>query len=218
MRRLALTLCLVGTLSGCVEAVGDGSNEPSGEDVPSTVLLDRLEEFLVGRFDSSLQSTQQPQYYSIQLLSCPVDAPDLGDRVVYVEQASMDSLSEPYRQRLYVLSADDEAGTAETVIYSLVSPGSWVGLCAEDELATLDESDVELREGCGVQLTWQEDTATFEGGTVGESCSSSLGGAAYATSEVWMSEDRLDSWDRGFDANGFQVWGAVDGPYEFLRQ
>ena len=30
-------------------------------------------------------------------------------------------------------------------------------------------------------------------------------------------DDRLLSWDRGFDAAGKQVWGAEKGPYEFLR-
>jgi hypothetical protein len=27
----------------------------------------------------------------------------------------------------------------------------------------------------------------------------------------------LDSWDRGYDRDGKQVWGAVTGPYRFDR-
>jgi hypothetical protein len=29
--------------------------------------------------------------------------------------------------------------------------------------------------------------------------------------------DRLESWDRGFDAAGVQVWGSEKGPYVFVR-
>jgi CpeT protein len=48
-------------------------------------------------------------------------------------------------------------------------------------------------------------------------CSSSLGEAAYATSEISMTADGLVSWDRGFDENGQQVWGATRGGYIFMK-
>jgi hypothetical protein len=37
-----------------------------------------------------------------------------------------------------------------------------------------------------------------------------------ATSEVVVSPGRIESWDRGFDAEGVQVWGAEKGAYVFL--
>ena len=40
--------------------------------------------------------------------------------------------------------------------------------------------------------------------------------AAYATSEVVIIPGRIESWDRGFDADGNQVWGAASGPYVFI--
>ena len=217
-RSFSLLLCLTVLLSACIETTDPDNDNSPAEEVPSTLTLDRLEAFLTGRFDSSLQSVEQPQYYPIQLLTCAVEAPELGGRVLYVEQASMDSLNAPYRQRLYVLEADEDMETATTTVYSMVEPGDWIGLCDEADVVTIDAAEVEVREGCGVQLLWDGDTGSFEGGTVGEACSSTLGGASYATSEVWMAQDYLYSWDRGFDANGFQAWGATDGPYEFLRQ
>ena len=27
----------------------------------------------------------------------------------------------------------------------------------------------------------------------------------------------MNSWDRGWNANGVQVWGAVEGPYQFIK-
>jgi hypothetical protein len=34
---------------------------------------------------------------------------------------------------------------------------------------------------------------------------------------VEVRPDGLVSWDRGFDADGQQVWGAEKGPYVFTR-
>ena len=42
-------------------------------------------------------------------------------------------------------------------------------------------------------------------------------GASFARSEVEILEDKVISWDRGFDANGEYVWGAEKGPYIFNK-
>jgi hypothetical protein len=45
-----------------------------------------------------------------------------------------------------------------------------------------------------------------------------LKGASYATSEVVIYSDKLISWDRGWNDEGKQVWGAQKGGYVFLKQ
>jgi hypothetical protein len=40
----------------------------------------------------------------------------------------------------------------------------------------------------------------------------------YTTSEVTITNDTIASWDRGFDADGNQKWGAEAGPYIFRRK
>jgi hypothetical protein len=59
------------------------------------------------------------------------------------------------------------------------------------------------------------DAAGFAGSTHGSACSSNLRGAAYTTSEVRVTPSRMISWDRGFNDEGMQVWGATGGPYVF---
>ena len=176
-------------------------------------------EWLMGHFDSSAQASAQPSYFSIQLLSCEVEATEIGDRVLYIEQAPVSNANEPYRQRLYyVESIIDENGEIEVIsnVYSVNNSNALIGLCDRDDRPSFTLNDVSLREGCAVHLNWIEDH--FEGGTRGEGCSSTLGGASYATSEVYMNADTIRSWDRGFDRNDDQVWGATDGAYEFIRQ
>jgi len=68
-----------------------------------------------------------------------------------------------------------------------------------------------------VNLFWRGD-GYYTGSTVGKLCESNLRGAAYATSEVTVKSDRIISWDRGFDNEDNQVWGAEKGGYVFLRE
>ena len=177
--------------------------------------LDRAFAWLIGRFDSRDQALQNASYFSIQLISCEVNAPEIGEKVLYIEQASMDSPNQPYRQRLYHVT-EAENGEIISTIYSLNNPGAAVGLCDRENQETFTPGEVALRDGCAVYLNWNGEY--FDGSTRGEACSSTLGGASYATSEVILKADLLESWDRGFDATGRQVWGATEGAYIFVRR
>ena len=194
--------------------------ESEGVAPEGTPTLDRLEQYLTGRFDSSAQAAVDEEYFAIQLLGCAVNSPGLGERVLYIEQAVMESSDRPYRQRLYVLEADEVAETARTTIYSILSEQDVVGFCdiPAGSRPDIPAGVVEERVGCGVALTWNPESGEFVGSTDGDSCSSTLRGATYATSEVTMDAERILSWDRGFDADGEHVWGAVSGAYEFMRQ
>ena len=206
-------------LVGCPtnDRVHDDASDPELPDGATFDAVGTLEQRLVGVFDSEQQSIDDPQYFAIQLITCPVDAPELGDHVVYVEQAVLENVGAPYRQRLYVLEGDNVAETAETTVHALVDPDAAIGLC-DGALTTFEAEDVTLRNGCGVAMVWDADQDAFVGGTADTSCESTLNGASWATAEVLIGADRIHSWDRGFDASGDQVWGAEAGPYEFLRR
>ena len=188
--------------------------EDSGAIVEETNYAVLLEEQLTGNFDSSEQANSNPSYYSVSLRSCEVDAPEFGEHVLYVEQALSSDLSAPYRQRLYVIEQEGEDQVRST-IYSLVDEDSAIGLCDQNDIAVFTAQDITLREGCHVTLTWNG--MGFEGQTEETSCESSLNGASYATSIVTTTPDVISSWDRGYDSQGEQVWGAVDGAYIFNR-
>jgi hypothetical protein len=196
---------------GAVDAAAD---VPSTPDVPTTPDEERVFRALLGRFDSRAQALRDPRYLAIQLLTCEIAVPDLGPRVMYVEQARTDALNAPYRQRLYVV--EPEEGGVRSRVFEFNTPAMVVGLCADPSRADVRPEDVVERDGCAVHL--RADGTRFTGGTRGEGCESTLMGARYATSEVELRDDGLDSWDRGFNAQGTQVWGATAGAYRFLRR
>lgn len=197
------------TDSGAVDAP-----DADGAEVVEKDLAVELERYLTGRFDSVTQAKADLTYFEIQLQTCKVDAPALGAHVLYIEQARMDTLSAPYRQRLYVI--EKKGAGAVSRVFELVSPTKAKGLCKDPSKITFEPTMVTERAGCAVVVNWEADH--FVGGTNGKDCPSDLSGATYATSEVTIDAAGMKSWDRGFDDAGVQKWGATKGAYVFERR
>jgi len=95
--------------------------------------------------------------------------------------------------------------------------------CALREIGQIGEAvkgltsdSLKLREGCSIFLQ-RHSPEFYRGSTCGEGCVSTLRGASYATSEVTIKKTEMISWDRGFDSNQKQVWGAEKGGYIFKK-
>ena len=178
--------------------------------------IETLATWMEGSFSSARQAESDPEsYYDIRLFMSRI-WPSRTDAVwLYVEQASADNLAQPYRQRIYRLSRVDEEAIRSEVFTLPGDPlelaGAWrdVGL-----LKAISAEDLSRRQGCAIDLR-RAGSETFAGATAGQECGSRLRGASYATSEVLITPERVLSWDRGFDAQGQQVWGAAKAGYVF---
>ena len=170
--------------------------------------------YMAGSFSNLAQARADSDYIDINLEVVPVWT-DRGDGPwLYVEQAVTARRSRPYRQRVYHL-VDNSDGTFSSEVYEIEEPLRFAGDWRLDEpLKELGPDSLVVREGCNVVLR-RTSADTFEGGTVERECVSNMRGAVYATSEVVVTPERLISWDRGFDVEGNQVWGATEGPYIF---
>lgn len=177
----------------------------------------KLYRYLTGHFDSTEQAATDPAYFPIDLLTCPIDIPEIGARNLHVEQSVIDmgQTLAPYRQRVYVVEdGADPTTQAVSKVWEFNTPSPFSGFCdgAGDQATA---ADIVEKAGCRVELTWVTDH--FEGSTPGKECLTDFQGATYTTSEVKVFEDRIESWDRGWDAADKQVWGATKGPYVFKR-
>ncbi len=201
---------------GGASAGGNGQGGAGGGSGTQS-MGDTLYELLTGHFDSTEQASTNPAYYPIDLRTCPIAIPELGARVLHVEQAVIDNgqVGAPYRQRVYVVTdGADPATQAVSAVWEFTSPGPFSGFC-DGEGMQATPADLVERAGCRVEVDWKGDH--FEGSTPGKECLSDFQGATYATSEVKIYPDRIESWDRGYDASDAQVWGATAGPYVFRR-
>lgn len=177
-----------------------------------------LREDLVGTYDSAEQAAEDPAYYDILLTMCPLDLPELGEHVLYVEQSLHETPGQPYRQRLYLLEAGETEGEGVSRIFEHARPRSLVGGCLDPEALEVAVEDLTELEGCEVILSWDATEARWTGGTIADHCATDWNGATWATSEISLDAEVLVSWDRGWSAEGEYVWGATEGGYRFVRR
>lgn len=180
--------------------------------------LSVLRDSMTGSFSSAAQHQAEPDtFFDIRLEVVEIWLDRDDGPWLYVEQAAASRLESPYRQRIYHLQSHPD-GTLSSTVYELPGdPLRFAGAWREPQrFAALSPSDLEERIGCVITLRRQLD-GRFVGSTSGKECRSTLRGATYATSEVEITENLLLSWDRGFDADDAQVWGATEGGYRFAR-
>jgi hypothetical protein len=91
--------------------------------------------------------------------------------------------------------------------------GAWSDVSMLKNLTT---DSLTEKPGCTMYL-YKNNDGNFYGGTRENNCESNLKGASFATSEVTIYSNMLISWDRGWDANSKQVWGAEKGGYRFRK-
>lgn len=180
--------------------------------------VDEIASWMCGAFSSGAQAAKDPVHFKpVTLHMAPIWIDRTDGRWLYVEQAMVDSPQKPYRQRVYCVRDDGDA--VESRVFEL--PGDvakWTGAWSDpSRFDALLPSQLVPREGCAVRLKRQPD-GSWKGGTDGQGCESTRQGASYATSEVLLCRDRIETWDRGFDRTGKQVWGATEGPYVFVKE
>jgi len=178
----------------------------------------KLCSYMTGTFSSELQSKQDTDYFDIRLQMQHIWKHRTDGYWIYVEQAVADYVNKPYRQRIYqVVQTGDNM--FESRVYEFDNPLQYAGAWNDTaKLNSLTIEELQLRNGCTITLIWNDTLQKFTGATADKNCSSNLRGAAYATSEVIIDEEKLISWDRGWDSNSKQVWGAEKGGYIFLKQ
>jgi hypothetical protein len=190
--------------------------------VPATVRpgasVDHVATLMIGDYSSAAQASKDPAHFkSVALHMVPIWIDRTDGRWLYVEQAMTDTPDKPYRQRVYCVL--DRGDGVESRVFEL--PGNPLALAGAwkqpERLNALTPALLVPREGCSVRLRPQPD-GSWKGGTDGQGCESTRQGASYATSEVTLTGGRIETWDRGFDAAGKQVWGSTEGPYIFLKE
>lgn len=173
-------------------------------------------QLLSGDFHTAEQARENKDYLEIHLHVREIWKGRADGPWLYVEQAAATALDKPYRQRIYQL-VKSAAGKIESRVFTLENPQSVAGAWRDPaRFDTWTAAQLKLREGCSVFLVRAED-GSYRGATNGKGCASDLRGAAYATSEVTLNPTFFVSWDRGFDQDEKQVWGATAGGYIFRR-
>lgn len=174
---------------------------------------------LIGVMDTSSQAATNSDMPHVQITSCQVwleaesdlNVPD--SIFVYQEQALAQNLNQPYRQRFLRLAPSLNGKTVESKSFIPNNSEQWIGLCNQSASTRLIRADGMSDRQCSVFLVPMEDD--YVGKTQPGGCVTSLRGATIITNTVILHSEGMDTWDRGFDAQGNQVWGADNQAYQF---
>jgi hypothetical protein len=210
--------------------------DTNGSDIAEDIK--NIASYLVGIMDTSGQAATNQKIANVQMTTCTIDVTgdiDDGNPVkdsqkneqnysifLYQEQALVESLDKPYRQRFLQLTAGDRGQSAvESKAYKPIEMEKWVGFCSkpeEERKVIASELGTYL---CSVFLK-QSAVNYFKPLYVGETqtggCPTNVRGATSISNTIYLFPDGMNTWDRGFDANGNQVWGAANEAYKFRKR
>lgn len=175
-----------------------------------------LTTYMQGSFSSAAQARSDTDYFDIELEMVRI-WPEQADGVwLYIEQAVASKKDKPYRQRIYHVQEQDD-NTFTSTMYRINNGEDWFGTYKEPaRFYKLSMDSISLIPGCAITMTPEGDH--FVGSTNEKDCTNAWGKATYATSEVEVYNDRLISWDRGWNDEDAQVWGAEKGGYVFMKR
>lgn len=174
--------------------------------------LQQIADWMTGSFSSKNQAESDGDYMDIRLHMVRIWKDRVDGYWLYVEQAVRGK--DPYRQRIYHVTSP-EPDLFRSSVFEFEKPekfkGGWE---TPEKFDTLAFEQLDLREGCDIYLRKHGDSA-FYGSSIGRECVSTLHDARYASAEIELRQDRMITWDRGFNEKGKQVWGAEKGGYIF---
>jgi hypothetical protein len=177
--------------------------------------FNQLLQWMTGEFSSAEQAAEDSTYFDISLKMTRIWPEKKTGAWLYVEQALASTPDEPYRQRVYFIREMGD-GQFSSDIYLIPEEEKFIGAWNDvSRFEEMDQFDLKYKDGCAVFLNY--DGFQYSGSTNEGTCKSALRGANYATSEVKIIKGVLESWDRGYDEEGNQVWGAEKGSYIFKK-
>jgi hypothetical protein len=185
----------------------------SPTDARSQASVEAVAQHLIGVMDTSAQAERIDDMPNVRMTTCNVTVESRTERFLYQEQALNRTLDRPYRQRFLSLTLTDEGQSVESKAYEPTTLEPWIGLCQKPERDRLISPTQINAVECSVFLApWHN---VYIGHTQSGGCPADFRGATTITNIVVLHGAGMDTWDRGFNAQGQQIWGARDRPYQF---
>jgi hypothetical protein len=177
-----------------------------------------LARWLAADFSNQAQAFENPPFFAhIRVCMRPLPYSLLGAHSLYVEQAYDLNLMAPYRTRvLKLIEAGDHIKIEN---YVIEGEEAFHGASRElERLQQLAADQLRVLPGCTFLVNWTG--SSFKGSVEpGKGCRiSRKGRETYLVSEFEVNEAQMLSLDRGYDPETDEyVWGALAGPFEFVR-
>jgi hypothetical protein len=180
--------------------------------------IQTLARLLAADFSNQEQAFTNPPFFAhIRVCMRPLPPSFLGEVSFFLEQAYDFMLNSPYRLRVFSLHLVNDSIKLKN--YKLKDEESFYGAARDRQrLQQLTPENLEEMCGCDMNVVW---TGTGFQGTIepGKNCIVvRKGKTTYLDNSFEIDEDKLISFDRGFDTETDELaWGSVAGPFHFVR-
>ncbi|MBD2326501.1 chromophore lyase CpcT/CpeT [Alkalinema sp. FACHB-956] len=205
---------------------------PSVEQLSVQQQVEAVAYHLTGVMSTTAQSQANPKAVDVTMTTCTMQvAGRSAPNTIYLyqEQALSKSLHQPYRQRFLQLSPSPYSRTIRSLAYKPQQIDRWINFCqkakADRQIQSADLGEAicavflkpmtasfargDLRDRAGF------DRVEFVGTTPVDGCATNVRGATRIRNQVTLHSAGMDTWDRGYDAQGKQVWGAQGTAYQY---
>ena len=185
--------------------------------LPSPLLT--LAQCLAGEFDNREQAIADPVWFvHLKMWQRPVPLFQEDSITIFAEQANVLTLEQPYRQRL--LRLHDRQGQIQVQYYSFKQPDLFRGAGANPErLQDLTIDAIELLPGCVLNVEQQLSGRFVSSPLPDTRCCFSYAGEIRQVSLGFEADSQTFlSYDKGIDAEGKALWGAIMGAYHYAKR
>ena len=186
-----------------------------------------LASYLAGEFDNRQQALAEPAWYvHLRLWQRPVLLFTEDSFTLFLEQASVINLEQPYRQRLLRIYPDDtRPNFLQAQYYMLKEPEAFQSAGRNPALLQqLTLEQIEFLPGCTLKVKQHclasKDYEFSTASTTATPCSFSYQGKTYQVSLGFeATKEEFRSYDQGIDpVTGKAIWGALLGPFCFTKR
>lgn len=220
--RSAVSIALLGLAFAALSAQSVAADDHDGLSAD----LAQLTEWFEGRFDNYWQSRSETSeeveepHGRIHSIFAPVEWPELGEHIFYVQQYADGDPSKIYRQRIYQFTANEEENAVQLTIYA--PPDVEAVLDAHldpSKLEGIAVSDLKSYPGC--EVYWERKDDHFIGFTKPEACqvvSSRSGKTLVISDDLRLDANSIWIQDRAVDTEGNHIYGHKGGvPHKLWR-
>lgn len=174
----------------------------------------RFVKILEGTFSSKKQSEKDPSFHHVNLSNTRIWE-DKKEVWFYQELYNPNRTTSIYNQRIIQVKRLDSF-TISSTSFIIPDAKKYVnGWKNKDIFDSLTIKDLKKREGCDVFFR-KKTSSIFLGKTKNKTCQSIFRKEmVFITSVVVLSDEKITSWDRGYDEKNRQVWGKIQEPYAY---
>jgi hypothetical protein len=167
---------------------------------------------ITGTFSTEEQHKEDSTFDNVRVYTKLIRKDKNNIYWVYTEQGEFVNYT-PYRQRVYQIALVDDYIKLRIYYLNDITKHSYF---KPETIKNITLADIKLKRGCDLDIRLRGD-GVYGGQTDDKKCIATFRGSTYTTTDFWVYEDMVMSWERGWNDKDEHVWGSSKGHYFYKK-